>query len=251
MRKRLLIFSFLIIILSAAAGYWLTHQPLPDLGEVRRPQSSVKPTTTNPVAFDKTTYSLDDPTSIWLVVNKKRPLNPANYAPADLVTPTVAKRDGGMQIRRETSQALTEMFAAADQAGKPLKLASAYRSYDYQVNLYNGYVKTQGQAEADSQSARPGYSEHQTGMAADVSPLDGTCNLQQCFADTLAGQWVAANAYKYGFLVRYGKDDTAITGYSYEPWHVRYIGKELAAEMHKQNILTLEQFFNLPAAPGY
>lgn len=250
MRKRLILFSIFIIAVSAAASYWLTHQPLPDLGEVKRPVVS-KPEEAAPLPFDKTQFSLFDPTSPWLVVNKLRPLEPLDYVPADLVTPSVAKRDGGMQLRRDTSAALSELFAAAAKDGTPLKLASAYRSYSYQVNLYNGYVKSQGQAVADSQSARPGYSEHQTGMAADVSPLDGKCNLNACFATTPAGQWLAANAYKYGFIIRYPDGLTDITGYTYEPWHIRYVGKDLATEMHKQGIRTLEEFFALPAAPNY
>lgn len=251
MRQRLLIFSAVIVGLSAVAAYWLTHQPLPDLGEVRRPVITKRQPQPSPLPFNKSRYSLDDPASIWLIVNKKRPLNPKDYVPADLVTPTVAKRDGGMQLRRETSAAMSELFAAAAANDTPLKLASAYRSYDYQVNLYNGYVAKLGQAVADSQSARPGYSEHQTGMAADVSPLDGTCNLNACFARTPAGTWLAANAYAYGFIIRYPEGLTPVTGYTYEPWHIRYVGKDLAAELHKQGIQTLEQFFDLPAAPDY
>ena len=252
MRKRLLIFGAILVAAGGITSYWLTHQPLPDVGEVKRPVVTKKVVPPQPPQpFNKALYSIADPVSIWLVVNKQRPLQPLDYVPADLVTPSVAKRDGGMQLRHETSVAMSELFAAAAANKTPLKLASAYRSYTYQVGLYNGYVKSQGQAVADSQSARPGYSEHQTGMAADVSPLDGRCNLQACFADTPAGQWVAANAYKYGFIIRYGKDLTPITGYTYEPWHIRYIGKPLALEMHNLGILTLEQFFELPAAPEY
>jgi D-alanyl-D-alanine carboxypeptidase len=112
-------------------------------------------------------------------------------------------------------------------------------------------VNVQGKAVADSQSARPGYSEHQTGLAVDVEPTSRKCEVEACFGDTPEGKWVAANAHKFGFIIRYPKNMQSVTGYIYEPWHIRYVGKELAGEMHKQNIATLEQFFGLEAAPDY
>ncbi|HSW74562.1 MAG TPA: M15 family metallopeptidase, partial [Candidatus Saccharimonadales bacterium] len=114
------------------------------------------------------------------------------------------------------------------------------------------YVAAQGKSVADSQSARPGYSEHQTGLAADLGGTsDPSCNVADCFADTVEGKWLAANAYKYGFLIRYPADKVNVTGYIYEPWHIRYIGASLSTEMHKSHIETLEEFFGLPAAPSY
>jgi D-alanyl-D-alanine carboxypeptidase len=205
--------------------------------------------------FNRQQYSLTDPASLWLVVNKIRPLNPKDYAPADLVVPNVPLRLNSnqeeMHVRAQTAKAMESMVNDAGKQGIKLMLASGYRSYNFQVNLYNGYVKQQGQAEADKQSARPGYSEHQTGLAADLEPASRTCEVEQCFAATPEGKWLAANAYKYGFVIRYadGKDKT--TGYEYEPWHVRYVGTSLATEMHKQHVSTLEEFFGLPAAPDY
>ena len=105
--------------------------------------------------------------------------------------------------------------------------------------------------EADQQSARPGYSEHQTGFAADVGPVSQNCALQQCFGDTPEGKWLAANAYKYGFIIRYAADDQDITGYEAEPWHIRYVGTELSTQMHTTGIKTLEQFFNVPGGAVY
>jgi zinc D-Ala-D-Ala carboxypeptidase len=206
-------------------------------------------------SFDKHQYSQSDPASPWLVVNKTRPLNPKDYAPADLVVPAMPLRLNSsqeeMHVRAATAKALETMVDAANKQGIKLMLASGYRSYNFQVNLYNGYVKQQGQAEADKQSARPGYSEHQTGMAADLEPVSRTCEVEQCFAGTPEGKWLAANAYKYGFIIRYADGKNKVTGYEYEPWHVRYVGTALAAEMHKDNAATLEEFFNLPAAPDY
>lgn len=251
MRKRIAVYGFLLIVASAAASFWLLSRPVPDLPDAVRPvinQPAVQP---GSQTFNKQQFSLDDPASQWVVVNKLRPLSPKEYVPADLIVPSVAMRVEGAQLQRSAARALESLFAAAEQAGQPLKLSSAYRSYNYQVGLYNGYVKSQGQSAADAVSARPGYSEHQTGLSADVGPLSGKCNVQTCFGDTPAGQWLAANAYKYGFIIRYPEGLTNITGYAYEPWHVRYVGTELAQEMQATGTKTLEEFFGLPPAPNY
>lgn len=207
-----------------------------------------------PNNFNKKQYSIDDPVSIWVVVNKKRPLQPKSYAPDDLVFPDVPLRVPGnesMQIRKEPANAIKQLFDSASAAGYDLLFSSGYRSYTYQVNLYNGYVTAQGQATADTQSARPGFSEHQTGLAFDVCLRNQECDLVQSFGDTPEGKWIAENAYKYGFMLRYTKDNAAVAGYSYEPWHLRYVGVPLATELHDKKISTLEDFFDLPAAPDY
>jgi D-alanyl-D-alanine carboxypeptidase len=209
---------------------------------------------TENVVFDKQRFSLTDPASPWLVVNKKRPLAPLQYEPS-LVAPNVKLRQAAtnseMQMAPATAAAVQELFAAAKDDGLQLMVASAFRSYSLQNGIYNREVKTYGQATADQQSARPGHSEHQTGWAVDVEPASGECEIDACFADTPEGKWVAANAYKYGFILRYPDAKTAVTGYEYEPWHLRYVGKELAVEMHRTGVQTLEEFFELPAAPNY
>jgi D-alanyl-D-alanine carboxypeptidase len=229
-------------------GYALTHRTKPNTDKQPVANASSH-------GFNKQQYSLSDPASLWLVVNKTRPLSPKDYAPADLVVPTMPLRLNSsqeeMHLRAGTAKAMETMVNAADKQGIKLMLSSGYRSYNFQVNLYNGYVKQQGQAAADKQSARQGFSEHQTGMAADLEPVSRTCEVEQCFADTPEGKWLATNDYKYGFIVRYPNGKDNITGYEYEPWHVRYVGTALSNEMHRDNIPTLEQFFNLPAAPGY
>jgi D-alanyl-D-alanine carboxypeptidase len=156
-----------------------------------------------------------------------------------------------MQLRQAAGTALEEMFKSASTVGIEMTLSSGYRSYTYQVKLYNGYVQSQGQATADTQSARPGFSEHQTGLAADVEPADRSCELQACFADTPAGQWVASHAYEYGFIIRYVEGKEAFTGYNPEPWHLRYVGRELATEMHARNVSTLEEFFGITGGKTY
>jgi len=213
--------------------------------------SSAPPTATS---FNKQQYSLTDPTSIWVVVNKKHPLGPLNYAPSDLVVPNVPLRVPGnesMQLRQPAAQALEQMFAAAKAEGVNLQLSSGYRSYTYQVNLYNSYVKSDGQAQADKESARPGYSEHQTGLAVDIEPTTRNCELQACFANTPEGKWLDANSYKFGFILRYTTADQSVTGYESEPWHFRFIGQSLSEELHRQNIATLEQFFDVSGGTSY
>ena len=201
------------------------------------------PKVVQPPAFDKTKYSLADPASLWVVVNKQRPLNPNDYAPSDL-TPV----GNGQTMRVEAASALTKMFSDAKAAGYSLVAQSAYRSYATQVNTYNSEVKAYGQAQADTESARPGYSEHQTGWAVDIGAPG--CYLD-CFGTKPDSKWVLDNAYKYGFILRYPSDKSDITGYRNEPWHFRYVGLDLATEMHNQKIETLEEFFGLPPAPNY
>ncbi|MEO5627965.1 MAG: M15 family metallopeptidase [Candidatus Saccharimonadales bacterium] len=212
-----------------------------------------QPTETPKTDFDKSQYSLTDPNSQWVIVNKQRPL-PAGYAPNDLVVPSVGLRlaagNQEMQVRKVTAAAMQAMFGEAKKAGYNLLLASGYRSEDFQKNLYNGYVAQKGQALADTDSARPGHSEHQTGLAFDVGRADRKCEVDPCFGDTAEGQWVATNAHKYGFVVRYPANKQGVTGYIAEPWHLRYVGNDLATEVYQAG-LTLEEFFSLPAAPDY
>ena len=200
--------------------------------------------------FDKTANSVDDPNSIWVVSNKKRPLNPANFAPGDLSMPQNVENEFTQPLREPAARAVERMVADAAAAGIPMRIISAYRDFATQVSLYNRYVARDGQAAADTYSARPGHSEHQTGLAVDFDD-HGQCYLNACFADTAAGQWLTANAANYGFINRYPNGAEAITGFTFEPWHYRYVGPELATEMKRTNTATLEQFFDLPAAPSY
>ena len=213
--------------------------------------STPTPTPTPTPTFDATRYSIDDPASLWVVVNKRRPLAATTYVPADLVQANISATQD-MLMRAATAAAAESMFGAAQtEAGLALRLESAYRSFDSQTRIYSGWVASLGQAGADLTSARPGHSEHQTGFAIDIGAVPATCSLDQCFADTAHGQWLAANAHRFGFTLRYPNGLTPTTGYEFEPWHYRYVGLELAAELHSTGTLTLEQFFGLPAAPDY
>ncbi|MCM3744985.1 M15 family metallopeptidase [Sporosarcina luteola] len=173
----------------------------------------------------------DKPTIIngIVIANKKHPL-PSTYAPGE---------------SKEARAAFNEMAAEATLSGINLTAFSTYRPYEYQVTLYERYVKKDGVANADRYSARPGYSEHQTGLAFDI----GEVNYEKYwasfeFGDTEAGKWVAANAYRYGFILRYPEGKEHITGYRHESWHFRYVGKEIAEEIFKRNI-TLEEYLGL------
>jgi D-alanyl-D-alanine carboxypeptidase len=217
------------------------------------PTSDTEPTTApgpTEAAFERDRLSLDDPESLWVIVNKLRPLQPADYEPADLVDVPIPYV-WAPKLRREASDAVVHLFDAAADDGLELASQSAYRSYPTQVDVYGGLVNSRGQAAADRTSARPGHSEHQTGLAIDISAVPANCSLDQCFADTPQGEWLAKTAWRFGFVLRYPDGATPITGYEYEPWHFRYVGKDLAAAMHDEEVETLEEFFGLPPAPDY
>jgi zinc D-Ala-D-Ala carboxypeptidase len=207
-----------------------------------RPAPIAPPPPASVDTFDRAARSLDDPASIWVVVNKLRPLNPQDYEPGDLVEVPVEFTNEPL-LRQEASDAVVAMFQAAlGEAGRELASNSAYRSYSAQENVYEG---------DDLTTARPGYSEHQTGLTIDIGPLSGECSLDECFGETPEGIWLRDNAWRFGFILRYPADKTAVTGYSFEPWHFRYVGVELATELRETGFTTLEEFFGLPPAPDY
>lgn len=164
-----------------------------------------------------------------LIANKTYPL-PSTYAPGGLTA--------------EFNTAFAKMQAAAKADGMNLTICSGYRSYSYQSQLYNSYVARDGKAKADTYSARPGHSEHQSGLAADINYAG------DWFNSTPEAKWLAANCYKYGFIIRYpyGKDD--ITGYKYESWHVRYLGDETAKLVYDSG-LTLEEYLCIDSKYSY
>ncbi len=208
------------------------------------------PTPSPSPTFDKLAHPLDDPTSIWVVVNKTFPLNPADWVPPDLVAMPGIPEGAKYQLRAPAADALTRLSDAAAAAGAGFKITSAYRSYTYQKGLYDPRARDRGVAVADRTTARPGYSEHQTGLATDIYDTVA-CRLQECFGGTAAGTFVVAHAWEYGFVIRYPQDKEGVTGYVWEPWHLRYVGTELAKAMHDSGAATLEEFFGLPPAPDY
>jgi D-alanyl-D-alanine carboxypeptidase len=197
--------------------------------------STAQPTTTTP--------SIDAPGSIWWLVNADRPL-PAGYVPADLVVPSVPHEPdaGATQLTAATAAAFEAMVADAAAAGHQLQLTSGYRSYEDQQRLYDRFVEDYGDGVAAELVAPAGTSEHQTGLAADVG-LVGLPD-DQVFGETPASAWVASNAHRFGFILRYPPEKADITGYANEPWHLRYVGIDLASELYTSG-LTMEEHFGL------
>lgn len=185
-------------------------------------------------ATQKTPYQNKD----YILVNKYIYMD-ENYIPNNLEDLEPSYSRSGMKLVKTAKTALEEMINAAKSEGYPIRVMSSYRSYHYQVSLYNKYVENDGKETADTYSARPGYSEHQTGLCIDID--DGVINYTN-FENSKSFKWMQENAYKYGFILRYPKDKTEITGYTYESWHYRYVGKEIASYIKKNNI-TFDEYY--------
>ncbi|NLX62235.1 MAG: M15 family metallopeptidase [Tissierellia bacterium] len=181
---------------------------------------------------------------ILVLVNKNRNL-PSDYVPEDLVVPNVRfpfeEFHEKKQMRKEAAKALEELFKAAEEEGIYLFAISGYRSYERQKYLFDIRAERDGFEEANKLTAYPGQSEHQTGLAMDVSCQSLGFDLNEKFGQTVEGIWLKENAHRFGFIIRYEKDKVDITGYSYEPWHIRYVGKDAAKEIYEKNI-TLEEY---------
>jgi D-alanyl-D-alanine carboxypeptidase len=186
------------------------------------------------------------PESITALVNKQYAL-PESYEPQDLVYPNVpfifSEKVDKRKMRKEAAAALEQLFEGAKKDGISLAGVSAYRSYATQKTLYNNYVKQDGEEKAKMYSALPGHSEHETGLAIDVSGSSGKCAAQDCFAATKEARWLDQHASEFGFIIRYPQGKASITGYQYEPWHLRYLGTKLAKEVAEKDV-TLEEYFN-------
>jgi len=192
--------------------------------------------------------------SEWVVVNKLRPLSPLDFEPQVRKISSSESLDNsrGLELRDVAATALEAMAKEmVFQGAGQMFVNSAYRSYDYQLELFIDKVEQYGEAEALVRSAKAGHSEHQTGLAVDVSVPAQGCAIMQCFGDTAAGKWIAENSWKFGYIVRYERDTTSITGYTYEPWHLRYVGTEIARMYASNGIHTLEDFWGFPAAENY
>jgi len=182
-----------------------------------------------------------------VVVNKKYSL-PIDYKPSDLVVPNVSFSYSGVleqsYMRAPAAKQMEKMFAAAKKEGVTLNAVSGFRSGERQKVLYNNYVARDGKAAADQYSARPGHSEHQTGLTFDISAPSVGNGLTAALGDTKEGKWIANNAAKYGFIVRYDRGFQSRTGYTYEPWHIRYVGVDVATQI-KNNGQTLEEYMKV------
>lgn len=204
-----------------------------------------------------------DTDSLLLLANKKHKL-PDGYAPSDLTVPSVL--GSGASLRQEAADALEEMFQAASNDGITLRLVSGYRSESEQNYLF--YTVYGGGEIADAKSSRPGYSDHQTGLAADIGATEARenatgCNSlttdsetngenRACFGNMDEGIWLREHAHEYGFIMRYPKGKYEITGYTYEPWHFRYVGVEYATKIYEvDEYESFEEYFNVEGGTSY
>lgn len=179
-------------------------------------------------------YYIDD----YLIVNKTYPLS-ENFIPQNTYH-KINEQYCKLCINNEAYTNWLRMTNDATSLGLNIYIASGYRSYDLQKDIYNGYVNKDGKELADTYSARAGHSEHQSGLAFDLNSIDSS------FAATNKGKWVNDNAHLYGFIIRYPKDKTYITGYKYEPWHLRYVGLDLAKKLYnKGDWTTIEEYFGI------
>ncbi len=181
---------------------------------------------------------------ILVLVNKKRNL-PSDYIPEDLVVPNVRFSFNEIvdkrHLRKEAANALEELFAGGEEEGIILFGVSGYRSYERQKVLFNNKKSQVGEEKARQVVAYPGQSEHQTGLTIDVSSQSAGFGLVEDFGKTKEGVWLKENAHRFGFIIRYEEDTTEITGYTFEPWHIRYVGKEAAGQIFERKI-TLEEY---------
>lgn len=176
-----------------------------------------------------------------LIVNKTYSLS-ENYKPGNPYEKITSERCNNC-LEQEVMKAFNLMKADASSLGLNIYISSGYRSYNYQQTLYNNYSAVSGQVGADTYSARPGHSEHQSGLCFDLNSVDAT------FAKTNEGIWIQNNAYLYGFVIRYPEGKENITGYIYESWHLRYVGKDLASKLYNNgNWLTIEEYYGLSSS---
>ncbi|SFL80214.1 M15 family metallopeptidase [Salibacterium qingdaonense] len=188
---------------------------------------------------------LQNPEALNALVNREYHL-PSDYVPEDLTVPDVRfpyEEDvPKKQVREPAAKALESLFSGAEEEGLYLFAVSGYRSYDRQESIFAANAEEDGVEAANQYSAQAGESEHQSGLAMDVSSQSADFTLTNAFGETPEGMWLKENAHEYGFVIRYPEDKTDITGYQYEPWHLRYVGKELAAALHDTN-QTLEEYY--------
>jgi D-alanyl-D-alanine carboxypeptidase len=214
--------------------------------------AETRPAVIVPVETSRTPTPLPPPIPIpagdWLVVNKHRPLS-ADFVPADLVTVNVTHTNPPL-LRAPAARAAEALFVAITaETGLELQALSAYRSFATQAEVHDRWVAELGPVAAEATSGRAGFSEHQLALALDVDALPSLgCSLQPCWNETAHAAWLAANAWRFGFIVRYPPNAQPITGFEPEPYHLRYVGAELAAQLRGR---TLEEYFALEPAPDY
>ncbi len=233
------IYILLTILMGFAVYLTFTYEAKDKLGI---PNSS----TTNNETLGNEAFNIIGNQEMLILVNKQNGLSP-NYKPEDLskVNEYAPGRDESTRyMRKEASDSINLMLADAKTLGLDIVITTAFRNYNLQKIIFeNNVVKSGSIEEANKTSAKPGESEHQTGLAADLSSSKIGYELNTSFGELDEGKWISQNAWKYGFVLRYQEDKVEITGYNYEPWHIRYVGKEFAKYIYENN-LTLEEFIS-------
>jgi len=188
---------------------------------------------------------IKNPEEIDVLVNKSAWL-PKEYIPQNLICPKVKflldTNPEAMLLRKEAGKAIEKLFKKAKKEKYELYAVSGYRSFERQREIFKSNLKKVGEA-ANRYSARPGQSEHQTGLAVDITCESVDFLLSEEFENTKEYEWLCNNSYKYGFIIRYHKGKEDITGYDFEPWHFRYVGEKMAEELYLRKV-TLEEFFS-------
>ncbi|KON87550.1 peptidase M15 [Sporosarcina globispora] len=191
---------------------------------------------------------IQNPENVMALVNKQFSL-PDGYEPSKLMIPDVAFSYGKLDLeksymRQDAAKGLEKLFTGALNEGVELFAVSGYRSFTRQSQVFEAEVSRVGKEKAVQAVAIPGSSEHQTGLTMDISSRSANLELSEEFGETKEGKWLAENAYRYGFILRYPKGKEAITGYKYEPWHFRYVGTEAAKVIYEKK-WTLEEYFDI------
>lgn len=251
--QKVFILSFVLLLFVSCKADSLPERPLFGLCERIKPER----TYTGAPVIEKPQYQaagdsdsgfmapeIKEVTDDWLIlVNKTHPLS-KEYEPTDMIhiKYCVGNHAESMRYMRAVpAEYFHEMIEAAAAAGYEIGIRTAYRSYEQQYNIFWNYVAKDGEEAANKYSARPGQSEHQTGLCADVTSPSVEYTLTTDYGETPEGVWLSENAHYYGFIVRYPLGKEKITGYQYEPWHVRYVGEKAATEMVESGI-TLEEY---------
>lgn len=245
MIKSLRFFSIALLILSLASCSPMEEDVLLQENKASKKGEKEPITEASKDAIDPILEKIDieNDESISVLVNKHNKLG-EDYVPKDLATitvPHVLENPEVNQLRKEAKEALSDMFAAAENEGLYLFARSGYRSYDTQVQLFNNYAEQHGEEAANTYSAKPGASEHQTGLVMDITSESVHFELTEEFGNTPEGKWVRKNAHYFGFIIRYPEGKEDVTGYIYEPWHLRYLGVDLATAIYESG-LTYEEF---------
>lgn len=245
--KRIIVGTTLLLLALVGCSAAKTETTKPTVSEEKSTTDSTEKNKVEATVVLNTegVVTIKEPERINALVNKHNKF-PDGYTPTDLVHPDVPFVFGEQvversMLRQEAATHLETMFAEAKKQAIHLSGVSAFRSYDTQVSIFDGYVQQDGKEKALTYSALPGTSEHQSGLAIDISNAAGEFAAEQGFETTAEGKWLAKESYKYGYILRFPEGKDASTGYEYESWHFRYIGQSLAKKVFDSG-LTYEEY---------